>query len=59
MMDFHIQADNPRGLAYDELHHTADKAQQIVKRIAFQGGTNITVNGYAVPMELIAAMGVE
>ena len=58
-MDFHIKADNPKGLDYDLLFHSADKAQQTVKRIAFLGGVNITVNGYPVPMELIAAMGVE
>ena len=54
--DFLIHADNPNGLAFDELHHDPIVAQQVVKRIAFLGGENITVNGYAVPMELIAAL---
>jgi len=55
-MDFHITATNPNGLAFDELHHTAEKAQQIVKRIAFLGGIDIAVNGTPIPMELIAAL---
>ena len=57
-MDFHITATNPHGLNYDEIHHSAEKAQQIVKRIAFRDGTDIRVNGHLVPMELIAALGV-
>lgn len=55
-MDFRIQADNPNGLNFDEIHHTAEKTQQIVKRIAFLGGVNITVNGTPIPMELVAAL---
>ena len=53
---FHITAHNPHGLDYDELHSTAEKAQQIVKRIAFRDGTDIRVNGTLVPLELIAAL---
>jgi hypothetical protein len=58
MTEFLIRADNPKGLDYEYLHDTVEAAKSTVKRIAFQGGVNITLNGQPIPMELIAALNV-
>ena len=54
--EFIVRADNPKGLDYEYLHGTIEAAKNTIKRIAFLGGTNITLNGQVVPMELIAVM---
>ena len=44
-MAFHIEADNPKGIAFDYLIEEPEQAAQILRNIDLMGGVNITVNG--------------
>lgn len=53
-MDILIKADNPKGLPYEFLVDSPEKAKGIIRNIAHQGGINLTVNGRLVPAETLA-----
>lgn len=48
---FHIEADNPHGLNYDEVYADRTLASNAVRTILARGGVNVRVNGHVLEQE--------